>query len=377
MNGPIQHKIVAPFDWVNFFITLTLALIGLLFIFSTTTTPERLYSLCFMKQALGIVIGLILYFLCALTPLNKIIGWGAFLYVGVLFFLVYTMVAGWIGMGAARWVNFYFFRAQPSEAAKIFCPLFLGYYFEEVQRYTLYHDFYQRLRYYVFPLTVIFMSAFLIIKQPDLGTGLLLLSSTLLALWVMGLSRRFFYLLFFSCVIASPILWHCLKNYQKTRILVLLGYGDVRHERYQVEQSIIAIGSGGLTGKGFLKGTQSQLDFLPEDHTDFIFSVICEEWGFCGACFVLLCYVMLITRLLLRVRLLASPIDRFIFCCLTAHIALSVCINTGMVMGLLPVVGIPFPLISYGLSNLLITFSSLGWLNNYQQTVRISSRDEQ
>ena len=169
--------------------------------------------------------------------------------------------------------------------------------------------------------------------------------------------------------IASPLLWHSLKNYQKSRILVLLGYGNLQHERYQVEQSKIAIGSGGIWGKGVLRGTQNQLDFLPEDHTDFIFSILCEEWGFLGALGLLCLYILLITRLLRRAAQLAHQHERFIFCALIGHIALSLCINSAMVMGIMPVVGIPLPLMSYGLSNLFVTLASFGWLNNYQQTV--------
>ncbi len=343
---------------------LVLILIGLLSIFSATYIPEEGLSIFFKKQCIGVIIGFACYFFFAFFPMNRLMCWGAYLYIIVLFFLGYTILAGWIGMGAKRWVNLYFFRAQPSEAAKMFCPIFLGYYFDEVRRYS-YHVFTpQRFIFFVPPLCIIAVSALLIMKQPDLGTSLLVLIGSLICLWCAGLSRSFFITVATISLIASPVLWQQLKPYQKTRILVLLGYGDIKKERYQVEQSMIAIGSGGLYGKGLLNGTQNRFDFLPEDHTDFIFSIICEEWGFLGALVVLLLFGVLITRILFRVMLIQSFSEQIAAVGLMAHIFLSVCINIGMVNGILPVVGIPLPLLSYGLSNLLITMSTLGWLNN-------------
>jgi len=144
----------------------------------------------------------------------------------------------------------------------------------------------------------------------------------------------------------------------------LLGQGSEQKERYQIEQSKIAIGSGGLTGKGLLKGTQNKLAFLPEDHTDFIFSVICEEWGFLGALTILILFCLLFIRILYITIKLPSASLQIISIGLVIHIMLSVCINIGMVTGILPIVGISLPLFSYGLSNLWVTLASLGWLNN-------------
>ncbi len=162
----------------------------------------------------------------------------------------------------------------------------------------------------------------------------------------------------------APILWKILKPYQQRRILVLMGYGDVRKERYQIEQSKIAIGSGGIIGKGFLKGTQNKLEFVPEDHTDFIFSVICEEWGFVGALCMLLLFGLLFLRIIYLTMQLPGLFEQIIVLGLLVHILFSVCINVGMVAGMLPIVGIPLPLVSYGLSNLWVTMASLGWINN-------------
>jgi rod shape determining protein RodA len=145
---------------------------------------------------------------------------------------------------------------------------------------------------------------------------------------------------------------------------VLFGQGDIRKERYQIEQSKIAIGSGGVIGKGILQGTQNKLQFLPEDHTDFIFSVICEETGFIGALFILLLFGMLFARIIFVIINVKNFFDQIVAIGLLIHLLLSVCINIAMVTGMLPIVGIPLPLVSYGITNLWITLASLGWLNN-------------
>ena len=179
-----------------------------------------------------------------------------------------------------------------------------------------------------------------------------------------GLSKYFLLAGLALSVAAAPLLWKCLKPYQQNRVLVMFGYGDARKERYQIEQSKIAIGSGGVLGKGLLKGTQNKLQFLPEDHTDFIFSVICEEWGLIGALMVILLFLALFMRLFFIIVSIETLFEQIIALGLMLPILLSVCINIGMVIGLLPIVGIPLPLVSYGMTNLIITFASLGWINN-------------
>ena len=198
------------------------------------------------------------------------------------------------------------------------------------------------------------------LKQPDLGTALILLGSGLAMLWLLGLPRRFF--LYGTLVVAlfSPLLWHTLKPYQQKRVLVFLGYGSAHKERYQIEQSKIAIGSGGLWGKGLLNSTQNKFMFLPESRTDFIFAVIAEEWGFVGSLLVLALYLLLFLRILFLICLMQNRYLQLLACGLIVHILLATIINISMVIGLLPIVGNPLPLMSYGLSNVWVTFASLG-----------------
>ena len=261
-------------------------------------------------------------------------------------------------MGAQRWIDLFIFRFQPSELAKLFLPAFITYHLfskNDVPKYT-FSDF-------VPLLGALAVSFILILKQPDLGTALLILFSGFMLLWLAGLNKKFFIGLFVVSLISAPILWKVLKPYQKNRIAVFLGQGEANKERYQLEQSKIAIGSGGFFGKGYKQGTQNRLMFLPEGRTDFIFSVLCEEWGFFGASFVLLLYALLFFHLFFVIASIHNFYGQLLAFGLLIHIILSTIINIAMVTGLLPIVGIPLPLMSYGISHLWITFASLGWIN--------------
>jgi len=361
----IDRRYFRYFDLISFILTMMLLGLGLLFVFSSTYTPERPFSVFFKKQlVLGVFGGLSLYFFFCIKDLRKLMRWGFLFYFVILALLIYTAFGGWIGMGAKRWISLYFIRVQPSELAKLFLPVFFAYYFSEQDIPKYYAPSKLPFKDFLFPLSILFVSFVLILKQPDLGTALIILFSGLTLVWFIGIDKRFFLIMGFLCIMGAPILWKILKPYQQRRILVLMGYGDVRKERYQIEQSKIAIGSGGIIGKGFLKGTQNKLEFVPEDHTDFIFSVICEEWGFVGALCMLLLFGLLFLRIIYLTMQLPGLFEQIIVLGLLVHILFSVCINVGMVAGMLPIVGIPLPLVSYGLSNLWVTMASLGWINN-------------
>lgn len=308
---------------------------------------------------MGIISGLIIYTLFCTIDYRTLMRWGYFCYIGVVGLLIFTLIKGSIGMGAQRWINLGFIKLQPSELTKLLFPAFATYYF-----YTQ-KDMIDTSWSNMWPvLATLGCSFILILKQPDLGTALILLFSSLLFLWLLGVHTKFFIIGALTVLSLTPVLWLGLKPYQKKRITVFLGYGDSKKERYHIEQSKIAIGSGGLTGKGFLHGTQNKLLFLPESRTDFIFAVICEEWGFIGALFILFLYFMLFARLIFITRTIKSPLIQLFAISIVMHIIISAIINIGMVIGLLPVVGIPLPMISYGISYLWTTFASLGWFNS-------------
>jgi rod shape determining protein RodA len=354
----IDRRYFRYFDWYSFALIVILSLIGLLTVYSATYKPEQPYSLFFKKQLFGFISGFVIYFIFCFIDYRKLSRLGYFVYFGIMFLLFFTMVKGSIGMGAKRWINLFIFKFQPSEIAKLFFPAFVAHYFETENSSGKYvfKDF-------VPALGVLGISTLLILKQPDLGTAIILLSSGLILFWLAGLSRMFFILGTIMFLITAPVLWNTLKPYQKKRIAVFIGQGDAQNERYQIEQSKIAIGSGGLTGKGFLQGTQNKYMFLPESRTDFIFSVLAEEWGFIGAIITLLLFLLLFMRLFWVITTIPNFFAQLLAAGLIIHLVISTLINVAMILGLLPTVGIPLPFLSYGISHLWTTFASLGWFN--------------
>ena len=349
----LNQRYFKYFDWFTFLCIIMLCAIGLLFIFSATYQPELPYSPFFKRQVFGILSGIFIYLACSFSNYFWFCSISYRWNIVFIALLIFTLFKGTVGLGAQRWINVLFFRFQPSELAKIFFPPFFTYHL------FLRHEKFSVPIFYL-PLAVLGITTFLILKQPDLGTALLFFSAGLLLLWFSGLNKKFFLYFFLVMVVGCPLGWKILKPYQKQRLSVFLGYGDDKKERYQIEQARIAIGSGGITGKGFLQGTQNKLFFLPEGRTDFIFAVICEECGFLGALLILLFYSLLFGSLLLKIKKITSPPAQTLAFGLLMYPLLSTIINLGMVLGLLPTVGIPLPFISYGSSNLWTTLASLG-----------------
>lgn len=360
----IDRRSFQNFDWISFFLILALLSIGVLFVWSSTYSELRPYSLFFKKQCMGAIAGIVVYFIFSFMNFEQLCRRGYFMYFAMIALLVYTYLKGFLVLGARRWISLYFIRMQPSELTKFLLPFFIGYYISEEYAPPKSAPLQPKIQEFLFPFGVLVLTVLLILKQPDLGTALIVFFQGLILLWLGGMPRKFFYGLLLTCTLCAPIMLTMLKPYQKQRILVLLGHGERHKERYQIEQATIAIGSGGLAGKGLLKGTQNKLAFLPEDHSDFIFAVICEEWGLCGALTVLLLFLLLFIRLTIILRQTTTILGQLVAAGHLLHIALSVIINLGMVLGLLPIVGIPLPLLSYGLSYLLVTLASLGILNN-------------
>ena len=356
----IDKRYLRSFDWLGFLIILVLSGIGLLFVFSATYKPEQPFSLFFKKQLFGMISGFVIYFIFCFFHYQTLERSGYFLYFATVCLLLFTSIKGSVAMGGQRWINLGIIKFQPSELAKLFLSPFFSYYIAaEDALFALSRS----LAPFVPIFFVLGFSALLIAKQPDLGTALIILFSGVTLLWLAGLSRTFFIYSFFACALATPLFWHYLKPYQRKRIEVFLGAGNRAKERYQIEQSRIAIGSGGLCGKGFLQGTQNRLMFLPESRTDFIFAVLCEEWGFLGSSILVLLYTLLFVRSLFIIRTIKSFSVQLLATGLVLPLIFSTVINISMVMGLLPIVGIPLPFMSYGISHLWITFASLGWFN--------------
>jgi rod shape determining protein RodA len=347
------------FDFVSLFLILALSFIGILLVYSASYTEQEHFSIFFKKQTFGLISGLFIYFIISFLDYKKLYRFGYIIYFFLIGVLIFTLIKGSIGMGGQRWINLGFVKFQPSELVKLFFPAYVAYFLEtqSVSPVYKFNDFTTLLG----TLTFSFL---LIRQQPDLGTAIVILLSGLIIFWVAGIKKSFFIWSFLILIISAPITWKFLKPYQRKRIEVFLGQGKKDKERYQIEQSLIAIGSGGFFGKGFLRGTQNQLDFLPESHTDFIFSVFCEEWGLFGAIILLILFLLLFLRILFKIQKISCFYGKILAIGLISPIIISCIINLAMVMNLLPAVGIPLPLISYGVSHLWVTLAALGWINS-------------
>jgi rod shape determining protein RodA len=272
-------------------------------------------------------------------------------YIIILFFLIWASLYGVKASGSQRWINLYFINLQPSELMKIAIIACLARYYHRVQL-----DKVNSVQCLMTALLILVLPIMLVVSQPDLGTSILIASSGLIIIWLAGLNVKYFLYSSLILLISAPFTISFLKDYQKLRILTFLNPDrDPLGAGYQIIQSKIAVGSGGLTGKGFLKGTQSYLEFLPEKHTDFIFTLFAEEHGFVGSLGLLLIYIIIIFRIL-KIGSISRSYFAKLFCYgYGSAIFFYVIVNMSMVLGLLPIVGSPLPIMSYGGSSMLAT----------------------
>jgi len=277
-------------------------------------------------------------------------------YIVVILLLIYVSFFGIKSSGSRRWMDLYLFNLQPSELMKIAIILCLAKYYHRVKIENV-----NSLTSLITVLTIILVPIFMVLSQPDLGTSILIASSALIILWLGGVKIKYFIYSFIVFLISLPFVISFLKPYQKLRILTFLDPDrDPLGAGYQIIQSKIAIGSGGLDGKGFLKGTQSYLDFLPEKHTDFIFTLFSEEFGFIGSVGLLLLYTIIIIRIIQIGAISRSSFARMFCFGFAFAIFIYITVNLSMVLGLLPIVGSPLPIMSYGGSSMLATMIGFG-----------------
>ena len=357
----IDRRLASHFDWTLFGIVLSLTLLGILTIYSATySITEGQAGGLAAKQFYWLVVGLAAM-LAALSIDYHHLERLAYPFYGlVLFLLLLVLFIGSVGGGSQRWLNLGFFILQPSEPAKLAVVLALAKYLQ----YDEPPDGY-RLRDLWLPFLLVAPLILLTLVQPDLGTAIILSLIFMSIMLMGGLRLRSFLYLAAAGVVFMPIAWHFLKPYQQKRILIFLNPDlDPLGAGYHVIQSKIAVGSGRFFGKGYLKGTQNQLDFLPAQHTDFVFSVFAEEWGLAGCVLLLALYFAF---LVVSLRVVARAKDRFGALLVFGILAIffwQVLINASMVTGLLPVVGIPLPLLSYGGSSMVSMMVGAGFLIN-------------
>ena len=335
---------------------ITLFFVGLAALYSISNGDFNSWPL---KHSQRFILGLIIFFLVIFFDLRLIFGYAYLIFFLSIISLVIIPFFGIESNGATRWINIAGISLQPSEFVKYTLILALAKYFHSINNDSSF------IKTLIIPLIITIVPVLLVITQPDLGTALIILIGGISLFWISGLNYKYFIVGVFSILCSLPVLWQYLKDYQKDRVLTFFNpERDPLGNGYHIMQSKIALGSGGIFGKGYMEGTQSHLNFLPEMQTDFIFTMLGEEFGFIGTLLLLLIYaalIMISIRLALKSRSLFSK-----------YLSLGVCnvffiyvfVNIGMVTGLLPVVGVPLPFISYGGSSMLAVMFGFGLLMN-------------
>jgi rod shape determining protein RodA len=337
---PIGRRLLM-LNWTLVLLLSALSGIGFAMLYSAANGSIQPWA---DRQMIRFAAGLVIMIAIAITDVRLWLRLAYIAYIVSLILLIGVEIKGDIGMGAQRWINLGFFQLQPSELMKISLVLALARYFhgltlEETGRITL----------LIPPLIMVLAPAALVLRQPDLGTALLMIAGSGAIFWLAGVRMWKFAVILAGGLAAIPIGWQFLRDYQKNRVLTFLNpENDPLGAGYHITQSKIALGSGGLFGKGFMLGSQSHLNFLPEKQTDFIFTMLGEEFGLVGGLALLLLYTLVIVYGYVIALRCANQFGRLVAIGITTTFFLYVFINIAMVMGLIPVVGVPLPLVSYG-----------------------------
>ena len=338
------------------FALVTVSAFGLIVLYSAGGGDIALVERQLVRLGIAFT-GMLLVAQLSPVALQRLTPW---LFVLGVLFLLAVLIGGEISGGAQRWLNLYFVRFQPSEMMKLAVPMMVAWYLADTR---LPPNGWQLLA----AATLIAVPMLMIAKQPDLGTALLIACSGFFVVFLAGLQWRL--LAFFSVLLtaAAPVIWHFMHDYQRQRVITFLNpESDPLGSGYHIIQSKIAIGSGGLLGKGWMNGTQSQLDFLPERSTDFIFAVLGEEFGFSGILILFALYTTIVVRGIMITIQAQDTYTRLLAGSLSMTFCVYFIVNTGMVTGILPVVGLPLPMISYGGTSIVTLMAGFGILMSIQ-----------
>ncbi len=358
---------IVQMDWFIFSCAVVLSLLGILTIYSATRVPtqyEFLSGNLYMKQTIWLMLGIVLFFSVILINYTWFSRLAYPFYGLTVILLILVFFIGKKTMGAQRWIDLGIFSIQPTDIYKIGMLIIISDYLSNLRT----HRLSGWMIFKTFSLFIL-IPLLLIIKQPDLGSGIIILGTFFVIVLMYGVETRFMRLFIIIILISVPFLWpvvwNNLKDYQKQRIVAFMNEDlDPDGIGYHIKQSKIAIGSGKITGKGYLKGTQGPLRFLPERHTDFVFSVFVEEWGFIGAVGILVIYLLYVLRGLDTALKARDQFGRILALSISIMLSLYVVINMGMTLGIFPVVGIPLPFMSYGGSAIVSNFIMAGILSN-------------
>lgn len=345
----------------DFYLLLPIVfLLGLSIVTIVSVAPENLISHLFY-----IAIALVFFIIFSFLDISMILPFAPFFYVFSILFLIAPFIFGTVTRGSVRWIPIGNFTIQPSEIVKPFIAIFSAWFWAN-------KDFSLK-RFFVFG-GLLFPSLFLVFLQPDLGSTLVIFSMLIGIILYSGINKKQLLVTFICFLAILPVFWFSLKDYQKLRVVHFINpYSDPLGEGYNIIQAKIAVGSGNFFGKGFGRGTQSHLSFLPERHTDFVFASLAEELGFTGSFMVILLYLLLLFRILRIAKQQAEKSTFLITVSLFFYLSFQIFVNIGMNIGLLPITGITLPLISYGGSSLLATMITLGMVESIS---RKSKREE-
>ena len=341
---------------IDYVLVFSILILGIVSMFAMYSTDGGEFKYHTESHIIRFCVFFIMFFILSFIQIRF---WHSTSYLLYIIFLVLLICVKYFGLtssGSQRWLNFYFMNLQPSELMKIGLILFLAKYYHRISVENI-----NKLKFLFLPIVALIAPVLLVVMQPDLGTSLLIAAGGLVVAWLAGVRAKFF--IYASLVFISllPVAISFLKPYQKARILTFLNpEKDPLGAGYQIIQSKIAIGSGGLFGKGFLNGSQSYLDYLPEKHTDFIFTLFSEEFGFFGSIFILLLYALIVYRIIKIGNITRSNFGKLYCYSFATAFFTYVVVNMGMVLGLLPIVGSPLPIMSYGGSSMMAIMLGLG-----------------
>mgnify|MGYP000937333402 CR=1 FL=1 len=341
---------------IDYILVFSVLVLGIISMFAMYSTDGGEFAYHTKSHILRFCVFFVIFFILSFVQIRL---WHSTSYLFYIIFFILLLCVKYFGLtssGSQRWLNLPYMHLQPSELMKIGLILFLAKYYHRVSLENV-----NKVRFLFIPIVALIAPVLLVVMQPDLGTSILIASGGFVAAWLAGVRAKFF--IYFSLILLSllPVAISFLKPYQKARILTFLNpEKDPLGAGYQIIQSKIAIGSGGLFGKGFLNGSQSYLDYLPEKHTDFIFTLFTEEFGFFGSLFILLLYGIIISRIIKIGHITRSNFGKLYCFSFATVFFIYVIVNMGMVLGLLPIVGSPLPIMSYGGSSMMAIMLGLG-----------------
>ena len=362
-----SYSFIDKLKAVDYFLIIIVAIIGSMSVFSIYSTESGNFSFYTKNHLTRFLVFFSMFLVLSFVRVSVWYRQAYIFYILGILLLLLVIFFGISASGSKRWINFFIMNLQPSELMKIAIIVCFARYYHRIQSSDI-----QSYKYLLQPIILLLIPCYLVITQPDLGTAILIAGSGLAIIWLAGLNLKYFIYSGLILLVSLPFVISILKPYQKSRILTFFNPDrDPLGAGYQIIQSKIAIGSGGLLGKGFLQGTQSYLEFLPEKHTDFIFTLFSEEFGFVGSMVLILLYALLIYRII-RIGFSSRSFFAKLYCFgFASALFLYIFVNIAMVLGLLPIVGAPLPIMSYGGSSMLSIMLGLSIV----MSCKIYSRD--